>query len=127
MSPVWIIKAGLVGTALIFAIASRSVPRIWVSGLVEADMTVVDLEEGESRSFSGKGIAEEAVAEKAQGFRHAAKQSPQHAGAGPDHVFECPPPATSCLFRLVSRGFSLKGSVFAHCGLLAGAWFLVRR
>src|SRR5262249_4396655 len=95
--------------------------RIWVSGLVEADMTVADLEEGESRSFSGKGVAEEAVAEKAQGFRHAARQSPQHAGAGPDHAFECTPPAHSCLFRLVCCGFSLKGSVFAHCDILAGA------
>jgi hypothetical protein len=98
--------------------------RIWVSGLVEADMTVADLDEGESRSFRGKGVAEEVVAEKAQGFRHAARQNPQHAGAGPDHAFECTPPANSCLFRLVSRGFSLKGSVFAHCGLLAvpGSW-----
>jgi hypothetical protein len=65
--------------------------RIWVSGLVETDVTVADLEEGESRSFSGKGVAEEAVAEKAQGFRHAARQSPQHASAGPDYAFECTP------------------------------------
>ena len=49
MSPVWIMKAGFVGSALILAIASRSVPSgIGIGWLVEADMAVADLQEGEA-------------------------------------------------------------------------------
>ena len=83
-------------------------------------MTVANLEEGESRSFSGKGVAEEAVAK----FRHAARQSPQHAGAGPDYAFECTPPANSCLFRLVSRWLQCQG--FCLRSLWPPRWCLVR-
>ena len=61
MSPVWIMKAGLAGTALILAMASRSVPSAsGIGRLVEADMAVADLEEGEGGRFRGERIAEQA-------------------------------------------------------------------
>jgi hypothetical protein len=47
--------------------------RVGVGGLVEADMAIADLEEGEGRSLGSEGVAEEAVAEETQGFRHAAR------------------------------------------------------
>ena len=50
MSPVWIMKAGLSGSAPILAMASSSVQqRIGIGRLVEADVAVGDLHEGEAR------------------------------------------------------------------------------
>jgi hypothetical protein len=68
--------------------------RIRVSRLAEADMAVADLQEGEARRFRGQSVAKQA-----QGFRHTARQRPQHPGPRPDHTFERAPSAYA---RLIS-------------------------
>ena len=57
--------------------------RVRVGRLVEADMAVADLQEGE-----GGGFRRLRLAEQAERFRHAAGDCPQNAGARPDHAFE---------------------------------------
>jgi hypothetical protein len=86
--------------------------RVGVGRLVEADVAVADLEEGEGWSLGGEHLVEQA-----QGFRHAARQGPQHASPGPDHALEGAPAGDSSFFD-VGCGFSLQGLVFAHRNLL---------
>ena len=57
-----------------------------IGRLVEANMTVADLQEGEGGGARLRGFC---IAEQIERFRHAARNSPEHAGAGPDHAFEC--------------------------------------
>ena len=61
--------------------------RIGVGLLVEADMAVADLDEGEPVHWRPEGLA------KAEAARHAAGHGPDDAGAGPGHAFEEPAPA----------------------------------
>ena len=85
MSPVWIMKDGLRGIALIAP--DRLLERalgIRIGGLVEADMAVADLQEGEAVAASC-GLR---LSDQAERARHAAGDRPEHAGAGPGHAFE---------------------------------------
>src|SRR4029450_11004662 len=99
------------------AFAQRAT-RVGVGRLVEADMAVADLEEGEGWSLGGEHLVEQA-----QGFRHAARQGPQHASPGP-HAFEGAPAGDSSFFD-VGCGFSLQGLVFADRNPLK--WWLICR
>ena len=89
MSPVWIMKAGLTGSALTLAdrLFERA-ERIGIGRLVEADMAVADLQEREAVRFLRRGLADDA-----ERVRHAAGNGPQHAGADPGHAFEHLAPA----------------------------------
>ena len=58
--------------------------RIGVGRLVEADMAVADLQEGERRP-PPCGMR---LADQAERARHAARDRPEHAGAGPGHAFQ---------------------------------------
>ena len=57
--------------------------RIGIGRLVEAHMAVADLQEGEPLRVRRHGLAHDA-----QRVRHAAGNSPKHAGADPGHAFE---------------------------------------
>jgi len=57
--------------------------RVRIGGLVEADMAVADLEEGETFRVGGERFADEP-----ERLRHPAGKRPQDAGAGPDHALE---------------------------------------
>ena len=82
-SPVWMMKSGAVGQALILSM--RELQRrgdVGVGGLVEADVAVADLDEGEVGLLVG-------VMRLAEGARdgNAAGEGPDQAGAGPGHAF----------------------------------------
>src|ERR1700722_12370024 len=57
--------------------------RIRIGRLVEADMAVADLQEGEAL-----GLLRRRLAHDAQRTRHAAGNGPQHSRADPGHAFE---------------------------------------
>jgi hypothetical protein len=113
-------NAGFAGTALTLAMASRNVPSAF-GRLVEADVAVANLKEGEGWSLGGEHLLEQA-----QGFRHAAGYGPQHAGASPHHAFERASAGNS-RFSDFGSGFSLRYLVFAHRNLLKWRSSVVRR
>jgi hypothetical protein len=83
MSPVWIMKDGLTGISLIVDRFLERADRVRIGRLVEADMAVADLQEGQPFRFGRL-----CRADKAQRARHAARNGPEHAGAGPGHAFK---------------------------------------
>ena len=61
MSPVWIMKAGLAGTALILAMASRSVPSAsGLAGLLKPIWLSLICRKVKAGRFRGERIAEQA-------------------------------------------------------------------
>jgi hypothetical protein len=78
-------KAGCIGIALILAMASRKVPSALVGRLVEADMTVADLQKGE---ITRRGLCGHRLADEAERARHAAADSPENPGACPGHALQ---------------------------------------
>ena len=110
MSPVWIMKAGCAGSALILAIASRSVAeRVRVGRLVEADVAVADLQEGE-----GRGAPRRRPARWPRPIDRGTppRQRPEDAGAGPGHAFEKAAPVDA----VVRVGAVVRGVVVCHQG-----------
>src|ERR1700692_2704232 len=57
--------------------------RIRIGWLVEADMAVANLQEGQAFRFLRRGLAHDA-----QRVRDAAGNGPEHPGADPGHAFE---------------------------------------
>ena len=81
--------------------------RIRIGRLVEADMTVADLQEGQPLGFGRGGFTHDT-----ERVRHAAGYGPQHAGADPGHAFQHFAPAGA----VITIGF-------AHCrSPLKGRW-----
>src|ERR1700757_3143666 len=65
----------------------KGAERIGISRLVEADMTVADLQKGEVARFRVGGGS---LADEAQRTRHAAAHGPENAGARPGHALQQP-------------------------------------
>src|SRR5439155_17482098 len=82
--------------------------RIGVGLLVEADMAVADLDEGEPVHRCAERLAAEA-----ETARHAARHRPDDTGAGPGHAFEEPAPARASVVGLLRihdvRSFASSG------------------
>jgi len=70
--------------------------RVRIGRLVEADMTVADLQERHPGGFGG-----ECRADQPEGTRHAARNGPQHPGAGPGHAFQDPAAADAGIVIVV--------------------------
>ena len=104
MSPVWIMKAGLAGSALTLPIASSSVPSAFgLAGLSKPTWLSLIC-----RKVRPLGSLRHGLADEAERARHAAGDGPQHAGAGPGHAFQHLAAADAVMFlpvNLVWVGF----------------------
>ena len=71
-----------------------------IRGLVEADVAVDDLQEGEARL---SGLLRFGLPSSPTDFGTPADYRPQHAGSGPDHAFERVPAADAVVVMFVIR------------------------
>ena len=87
MSPVWIMKCGLVRQRvdLRSTVSFEGAERVGIGRLVEADMAVAELDEGGTGGLGRGGLGR---AEQAGRARYAAAYGPDHAGADPGRAFQ---------------------------------------
>src|SRR6476659_2063008 len=97
MSPVWIIKVGLIGSVLILPIDSSSVPfALGLAGLSNQMWLSLICKESQPLGLRGHRPVDEA-----EGLRHPCRDRPQNPGAGPSHAFQYLAPIDAIASELV--------------------------